>query len=337
MKMRWLIPGLLVATTMMACDSKDNLLGVRDGAAGALDGPVAGLGGAGAGGAVISGGSTGSAGVTTAGISGGAVGSGGIGGGTGGSKTDAAPADTAGDAPLRSDGGDVIVECAPGYPVGASRPSSDGCGTCICTSGGVWGCSGAACQPDARTDAPSDAPSDGSLPVPDGRAVDTGVAACSALTTEADCRTRSDCHPLFSDPRTCGCATLGCCAVFSKCAEGKADCKVPAQFTCTMPQPYCEGPYVLAYRAGCYEGCVRSTDCGGSLSTCSPAPVCATGEIPIRVQQTSSSGQLQCACEPNPCADVFPSCDCAGALCTKYAAECVAYAPGSGQLVCTAK
>lgn len=359
--MRWLIPGFVVAITFAACDSKDNLLSVKDGAADTPNGTGGGLGGAGVGGTSGQGGATGRGGATAVGTggapsggingSGGIVGSGGLSstgvtgrggsggaagisgtgglgtGGSGGStRSDGAIADAANDAASRADGGDAVVECAPGYPVGSSM--SDGCNTCVCMAGGAFACTTHVCPPDAAPDAPADGPT------PDGAALDTSAVACSALTTEADCRARSDCHPLFYDPATCGCATLGCCAAFSKCADGKADCEVPTQFSCTIAQPYCEGPYVVAYRAGCFEGCVLGTDCSG-LSSCSPAPVCGADEVSVRVQRPAT-GEVQCACEPNPCPGLsIPTCDCAAELCTKYpGVSCVGYMPGSGQLVC---
>jgi hypothetical protein len=253
----------------------------------------------------------------------------GTGGGSGSTKSDAAIADAASDAALRSDGGDAVVECAPGYPVGSSM--SDGCNTCVCMAGGAFACTTHVCPLDAAPDAPADGPA------PDGAAVDTGAVACKALTAEADCRARSDCHAIYSyqDPSVCGCPTVDCCIGFSMCADGKPDCVPPAQFSCTVAQRYCAGAYVLSYVGGCYEGCVLSTDCSG-LSSCSPAPVCGADEISVRVQRPDL-GEMQCACEPNPCPSLsLPSCDCAAELCTKHpGVSCVGYAPGSGQLVCT--
>ncbi len=91
-----------------------------------------------------------------------------------------------------------------------------------------------------------------------------GVACpvpCSQATTLETCDARPECHPVFVDNRTCGCAALGCCAKFSRCADGAtAVCKTPS-LICDSVGPYCEGPYVVGYTTGCYEGCVRSTDC----------------------------------------------------------------------------
>jgi hypothetical protein len=88
-------------------------------------------------------------------------------------------------------------------------------------------------------------------------------APCSIATTQASCDVRPDCHSVFVDLGTCGCASVGCCAHFSRCADGKAVCTPPPTFSCTIAKPYCEAPaYVLSYAAGCYEGCVPSAACG---------------------------------------------------------------------------
>ena len=89
-------------------------------------------------------------------------------------------------------------------------------------------------------------------------------APCSVNTTQASCDARSDCHSVFVDPGTCGCASVGCCAHFSTCADGKAACTPPSTgVTCKIAIPYCEGPaYVLSYTTNCYEGCVAAAACG---------------------------------------------------------------------------
>ena len=87
-------------------------------------------------------------------------------------------------------------------------------------------------------------------------------APCSIATTQASCDVRPDCHSVFVDPGTCGCASVGCCARFSQCADGKAVC-APPSITCKVVKPYCEGPaYVLSYTGSCYEGCVPAAACG---------------------------------------------------------------------------
>jgi len=91
--------------------------------------------------------------------------------------------------------------------------------------------------------------------------LDAAAGSCAQETTVAACDARTDCHSVFVDPHTCGCAALGCCAHFHACAEGKkANCTGPVG--CTIPTPYCEGPYVISYANACYEVCVRATACG---------------------------------------------------------------------------
>jgi hypothetical protein len=83
---------------------------------------------------------------------------------------------------------------------------------------------------------------------------------CSMVTTLADCELRNDCHSVFVDPGTCGCAVSGCCAHFSSCADGdKAMCS--GMPLCKVATPFCEAPYVVSYTATCYEGCVNKKDC----------------------------------------------------------------------------
>jgi hypothetical protein len=81
------------------------------------------------------------------------------------------------------------------------------------------------------------------------------------VTTLAACDARSDCHSVFEDPGTCGCASPGCCAHFARCANfDRAHC-MSGVTVCTALPPHCEQPYVVAYVDTCYEGCVRATDC----------------------------------------------------------------------------
>ena len=84
---------------------------------------------------------------------------------------------------------------------------------------------------------------------------------CSQVATLAECDTRSDCHSVFVDPGTCDCATVGCCARFSFCANGNfAQCHDTV--ACTLATPYCESPaYVVSYTGDCYEGCVQPGEC----------------------------------------------------------------------------
>lgn len=83
---------------------------------------------------------------------------------------------------------------------------------------------------------------------------------CSQATTLALCEARTDCHSVFVDKRNCGCLALGCCASFSRCADGdQPSCK--GVIACDALQPYCEGPYVVSFTNACYEGCVHMKDC----------------------------------------------------------------------------
>jgi hypothetical protein len=84
--------------------------------------------------------------------------------------------------------------------------------------------------------------------------------ACDQVTTVTACEARPDCHSVYLDPQTCGCAAIGCCAHFSRCADGdKAICA--AQATCRVATPFCEGDFVVSYTGTCFEGCVRKKDC----------------------------------------------------------------------------
>jgi hypothetical protein len=86
------------------------------------------------------------------------------------------------------------------------------------------------------------------------------IAPCAQVTTLAACELRTDCHAVFVDPGNCACATAGCCARFSRCADGdKAQCS--GTVSCDMALPHCEGAFVVSYVSNCYEGCVQSKDC----------------------------------------------------------------------------
>lgn len=86
--------------------------------------------------------------------------------------------------------------------------------------------------------------------------------SCADLTTLAECDARTDCHSVFVDPGTCGCGAPGCCAHFSRCAEGySTDCS-GSMISCTVQAPFCDTPsYVVSYVNGCYEGCVAPKHC----------------------------------------------------------------------------
>jgi hypothetical protein len=101
----------------------------------------------------------------------------------------------------------------------------------------------------------------GGAPPLDGGSPDVAPPRCSEVTTRVACDARDDCHSVFEDPGTCGCASPGCCAHFKLCADGGyASCLGPAM--CNMAEPFCELPYVIAYKSLCFEGCVYQDDCG---------------------------------------------------------------------------
>jgi hypothetical protein len=339
--MRWFIPGFVALITFAACSSKDALLDVHDGAAGA--GTGGGLGGPGVGGSMGKGGATSTGGATIPGTAGSAVGSGGIvrdGGALGSGGVTVPSAGGRGGASTASSGGIAGTGGILGGG-GVTMASTGGRGDASIGGGGgvagISGTGGLGPGGDGGTTKLDGGVADVGKDVPlgaDGGAVDTGTVACSDLTTEASCRARGDCHPVFADMLVCGCASPGCCIRFSRCTEGKVNCTPPEQFTCTTSQPPCSGDYVVSYADGCYEGCVPSTDCSG-LSSCSPAPQCEPTQVPVRLMWPDL-GVLQCGCEPNPCqTSSFPDCDCAAELCTKHSGlQCIGFMPDSGQLVC---
>jgi hypothetical protein len=88
-----------------------------------------------------------------------------------------------------------------------------------------------------------------------------GGTSCASVTALEACDARSDCHAVFVDPGTCGCGAPGCCARFSRCADGdRAQC-TPDGLACLVVTPHCESPYTVSYANLCYEGCVRNTEC----------------------------------------------------------------------------
>ena len=229
---------------------------------------------------VGSGGTSAGAGGTAGKTGAGGVGAGGAGGGT--TSKDGGASDVAVDVPASGDASDGTVECSPGYPVGSTKPAGDGCNTCTCQASGSFICTKIACPvadaaleagqcPSGQIWCPGCTPGTGSCgqvctgapcPVGDAAAVDTSTGACSSLTTQADCQARSDCHAVFYDPGTCGCALSGCCAHFSFCGDGKPVCGAPSTLACASATPHCESPYMVSYTLTCYEGCVLKTDCG---------------------------------------------------------------------------
>jgi hypothetical protein len=86
-------------------------------------------------------------------------------------------------------------------------------------------------------------------------------APCASMTTRDSCEARPDCHAVFVDDGLCGCAALGCCARFSRCADGGTAMCIQPPIVCDAVAPHCEGPYVVGYAGSCYEGCVLASDC----------------------------------------------------------------------------
>ncbi|MBN2575051.1 MAG: hypothetical protein JXP73_10860 [Deltaproteobacteria bacterium] len=251
-RVSWTCTSALALLLLAAC-GRTNAPG--DGRDAAADGSSAG-GGPGTGGGLV--GTGGAAG----GGAGGAAGAGGSGRDAGAREGDLADgprdAGAVGDGPVASD---AAVVCPPDYPIGATVPAGDGCNVCVCQADGYFACTTYSCVADAAAVPDSALPADGPMDAaPDTVSAETAPPACSLLSTESDCEARSDCHSVFRDYADCACATPGCCARFDRCGEGgQADCKGPA--LCKMMEPYCEGPYVVAYVDSCYEGCVRSADC----------------------------------------------------------------------------
>lgn len=105
----------------------------------------------------------------------------------------------------------------------------------------------------------------GGAPIGTGGAPGTN---CMQVATQADCDMHSDCYSVFFDPQTCGCAGAGCCEHFDHCANSNGGAQCYGGVSCAVATPFCDGAYVVAYRNGCYEGCVNGADC---------APVCTPG------------------------------------------------------------
>ena len=122
----------------------------------------------------------------------------------------------------------------------------------------------------------------------------TPVTPCVQSGSQSACDANPACHSVFLDPQNCSCdAGPGCCAAFHHCAEDPgAQCY--GGVSCAVTMPACEGPYAVAYRSDCYEGCVARSDC---------APVCTTGsdqscnDNPIVSSlhgHCTAAGQCQC-------------------------------------------
>lgn len=136
----------------------------------------------------------------------------------------------------------------------------------------------------------------------DGGAPDAASVRCIDITTQAACDARTDCHSVFVDPGTCGCAASGCCARFDSCADGdKADCTGPA--LCKMMEPFCESPYIVAFEGSCYEGCVKQNDCAfPACPQSSPADGSPCGPVPVTqtcyYEDCAGKGRTIATCTP---------------------------------------
>jgi len=157
-----------------------------------------------------------------------------------------------------------------------------GSGTLLSPDSGAAGTSGWETIGSAGTNGSKEYGCAGSWGSPGGAGGETGTAGtsgmtgssgtCGSATTLAACDARTDCHPVFEDRQNCPCAAIGCCAMFSRCAEGEsATCTGAAECSAVVDRPHCEGPYVVGFVAidgngrfgNGYEGCVRASDCPG--------------------------------------------------------------------------
>lgn len=271
--MRPLLHPLLAAGLLCAfvggCTTKDSLLddpGVGGSDGGAQGGANAGqsgtAGSAGATGGADSGGAGGRAGGGTAGtINGGSAGTevGGSGAeGGDGDRGGSQSAGMGGDGSGGTEAGTGGTGAAGASGSNSCPPGQMWCPGCTIDSGMcASGCPGAACGP------------------------------CESVESLEECEARTDCHSVFEDPGTCGCAGVGCCAHFARCADNdRADC-TGANVTCEALTPFCDSPaYVNSYSGSCYEGCVAPKDCAPSPPTpCPPS---------VPVDGSACGGDAQC-------------------------------------------
>jgi hypothetical protein len=243
-------------------------------------------GSTGAGGATLTGGSTGAGGATLAGgstESGGATQTGGAtltGGSTGAGGATLAGGST-------ESGGATQTGGAKG--TAGTKSSTGGSGGTTCTGSGCLqvdaGCTGSGCSKDAGN---SDA-----------------AGSCGQVTTRTECDGRNDCHSVFVDPGNCGCAALGCCAKFSRCADG-ASAKCSGIAMCELAPPRCEGSFVRSYTSNCWEGCVSQDKCAGADAGVTPptcpetapanASSCGSASLTCFYDNCPSGGRTQAVC-----------------------------------------
>jgi hypothetical protein len=287
-----LLVGALLWVFSSGCSAKESLLDASNGGAKA-GGPTGsgGAGGRGGSGAGASGGAAGTGAVLSTG------GTDPIAGRSAGGSTTAVATNAAGSGG-RATGGEGAtggVQSTGGASMGGAAGAGESSGEA--GSGGAAGAGGC--------------PSGQMWCV--GCTVDSGVCAvmcptslcpaCSDMTTLEECEARVTCHSVFQDPGTCGCASVGCCAQFQRCADGAtADCQGGAGVSCGAMTPRCESPaYVVSYTATCFEGCVAPKECAPK--------VCAAPNDPAK-----------CAC--------YSDADCStGSKC--YGADCTNDAPGT--------
>jgi hypothetical protein len=205
---------------------------------------------------------------------------------------------------------------------GVTKKSDGACTTTdagVCPTGDVWcpGCPSQGIAGGCGKVCPAIA-----CLAPDAGISDAAAGSCSAITTQAACDGRSDCHSVFLPGTNCACSAAGCCQQFNRCADGgRANCSGPV--ACMAPQPACLPPYTLAYTNVCYEGCVLQTECAGvdaavtppgcpqtpptNGSSCGPPSMipstiscfydnCIPSTIPCSVNNCPSTGRTQATC-----------------------------------------
>lgn len=122
---------------------------------------------------------------------------------------------------------------------------------------------------------------------------------CAAVTTQVACDARTDCHSVFGKCSGCSCPTAGCGVGFIGCADGgTASCM--GMTSCQSTPPDCTSTntttYVVSYANGCYEGCVRPSECDSAPC---PFPVnigCFSGALcaSAQVQPVCVHGEWRC-------------------------------------------